>query len=161
LLAGLQVVESTFVANRGSSGWHGGGGLMTDGASADSGSGRSGGEISLCGTTFHANRALATGGGAYLYAYGRDAVTVTHSTFTDNTANPNDGGVSMGGGLRLGASPALVASSSFRNNTASTGGAIATTGEARTLVRNSTFECNSSDIEGGNVQARGNRMRGC
>jgi len=66
----------------------------------------------------------------------------------------------MGGGLRLGASPALVTDTTFRNNTARTGGAIATNG-ARTRVEDSTFECNSSDIEGGNVLSEGNTMLGC
>ena len=45
---------------------------MTDEASANSGNGGSGGEILVCGSTFSANQALATGGGAYLYAYPRD-----------------------------------------------------------------------------------------
>jgi predicted outer membrane repeat protein len=159
LLAGLRVVDSAFVRNQGSSGWQGGGGIMTDGASANSGNGGSGGEILICGSSFNANQALATGGGAYLYAYRRDTVSVTHSTFTRNSVTANDGGLSMGGGLRLGASPALVTDTTFRNNTARTGGAIATNG-ARTRVEDSTFECNSSDIEGG-VLAEGNAMLGC
>jgi predicted outer membrane repeat protein len=161
LLAGLQVVDSTFLRNEGTSGWQGGGGLMTDGASASSGSGGSGGEITLCGTTFADNQALATGGGAYLYAYGRDRVSVTHSTFTGNAVTANRGGVSSGGGLRLGAAPALVANSTFRHNTARSGGAISTNGQAETRVRNSTFVCNSSDISGGRVVTDGNTSRGC
>jgi predicted outer membrane repeat protein len=160
LLAELRVINSAFVRNRNSSGWHGGGGIMTDGASANSGSGGSGGAIRICGSRFRRNQALATGGGAYLYAYGRDTVRVTRSTFIGNSVVPNDGGVSMGGGLRLGASPALVTDTTFRNNTARTGGAIATNG-ARTRVQDSTFECNSSDIEGGNVLSEGNTMLGC
>jgi hypothetical protein len=161
LLAGLQVVDSTFVRNEGSSGWHGGGGIMTDGASAGSGSGGAGGEILICGTSFDANRALATGGGAYLFAYGGDRVSVTHSTFTGNQAVPNSGGLSMGGGLRLGAAPALVEASTFRDNSARTGGAIATDGDAPTRVRRSTFACNSSDIAGGRVLPENNSMLGC
>ena len=161
LLAGLRVVESAFRRNQGSSGWQGGGGIMTDGASANSGNGGSGGEIVVCGSTFEANQALATGGGAYLYAYPKDRVTVRHSTFAGNSVTPNSGGVSMGGGVRLGASPALIARSSFRDNTARMGGAVATEGDAPTEVRNSTFECNSSDVEGGNVRAGGNTLLGC
>jgi hypothetical protein len=41
-----------------------------------------------------------------------------------------------------------------------TGGAIATNG-ARARVEDSAFECNSSDIEGGNVLSDGNTMLGC
>ena len=67
----------------------------------------------------------------------------------------------MGGGLRLGASPALVSQSTFRSNTARMGGAIATNGRARTEVKDSTFECNSSDVEGGNVLSVGNTVLGC
>ncbi|HEX6144493.1 MAG TPA: hypothetical protein VFZ01_17375 [Geminicoccaceae bacterium] len=161
LLAELHVVDSAFVRNQGSSGRKGGGGIMTDGASGESHSGRSGGEIVVCGSTFDANDALATGGGAYLFAYGTDAVSVMHSTFTGNTATPNEGGLSMGGGLRLGASPALVSRSTFRNNIARMGGGIATQGDEQTQVRDSTFACNSSDIEGGNVLSSGNSVLGC
>ena len=161
ILAGLHVVDSAFIRNQGSSGWHGGGGIMTDGASANSGNGGSGGDILVCGTTFEANQALATGGGAYLYAYGRDAVTVTHSTFTANSVTPNSGGVSMGGGLRFGVSPALVSESAFRNNTARMGGAIATEGRAQTQVKHSTFQCNSSDVEGGKVLSEANTVLRC
>jgi predicted outer membrane repeat protein len=161
LLAGLEVVSSAFVRNQGTSGRHGGGAIMTDGASADSGNGGSGGEIVICGSSFSANSALATGGGAYLYAYGRDRVTVSRSSFTANVVTPNRGGVSMGGGLRFGASPALVSDSTFRNNTARAGGAIATNGEAPTQVRGSTFECNSSDIAGARVLEGDNTNRGC
>jgi predicted outer membrane repeat protein len=134
---------------------------MTDGASAHSGNGGSGGEIAICGTRFDANTALATGGGAYLYAYGRDNVSVTHSTFTDNAVTPNVGGLSMGGAMRLGAAPALVADSTFRRNSARSGGAIATNGTAETRVQDSTFICNSSDIAGGRVVSAGNASRGC
>jgi hypothetical protein len=161
LLAGLQVANSTFLRNQGTSGRQGGGAIMTDGASADSGDGGSGGEIVLCGSSFSSNTALATGGGAYLYAYARDRVRVSRSSFTANAVTPNSGGLSMGGGLRFGASPALVSDSEFRNNTARTGGAIATNGQAQTQVRDSTFECNSSDIAGGRVLAEGNTSRGC
>ncbi len=161
LLAGLRVVDSAFIGNQGSSGWQGGGGIMTDGASAGSGNGGSGGEILVCGSTFKGNQALATGGGAYLYAYAKDAVTVTHSTFTGNSVTPNSGGVSMGGGLRFGASPALVSDSTFRNNTASMGGAIATEGKAQTQVKRSTFQCNSSDVQGGKVLSEGNTTLKC
>ena len=160
LLARLRVVDSAFVRNRGTSGRQGGGGVMTDGASAGSGNGASGGEILICGSSFDANQALATGGGAYLYAYRRDRVSVTRSTFTGNAALANAGGLSLGGGLRLGAAPALVSHSILRNNTARTGGAIATN-DAPTRVEASTFECNSSDIAGGNVRSEGNTMLGC
>jgi hypothetical protein len=161
LLAGLRVVGSAFVRNQGSSGWQGGGGIMTDGASADSGNGGSGGEIVVCGSTFDANQALATGGGAYLYAYPRDRVTVAHSVFAGNRVIPNSGGVSMGGGVRFGASPALIADSVFRNNSARMGGAVATEGTAPTQVEDTTFACNSSDVEGGKVRSDGNTLRGC
>jgi predicted outer membrane repeat protein len=161
LLSELRVVDTAFVGNRGSSGWHGGGGIMTDGASANSGSGRTGGEILICGSSFDANRAVATGGGAYLYAYAGDRVSVTHSTFTGNSATANAGGLSMGGGLRLGAAPALVAHATFRNNSARTGGALATDGSAPTRIRNSTFACNSSDVAGSRVLPENNTMLGC
>ena len=161
LLSELRVVDTAFVGNRGSSGWHGGGGIMTDGASASSGNGRAGGEILICGSSFNRNRAVATGGGAYLYAYAGDRVSVTHSTFTGNSATANAGGLSMGGGLRLGAAPALVARSTFRNNSARTGGALATDGSAPTRIRNSTFACNSSDVAGSRVLPENNTMLGC
>ena len=161
LLAGLRVVGSAFVRNQGTSGWQGGGGIMTDGASADSGNGGSGGEIIVCGSTFDANQALATGGGAYLYAYPRDRVTVAHSVFAGNWVIPNSGGVSMGGGVRFGASPALIADSVFRDNSARMGGAVATEGTAPTQVEDTTFACNSSDVEGGKVRSDGNTLRGC
>lgn len=161
LLAGLQVVHSTFDANRNISGRTGGGGIMTDGASAESYNGGPGGEITVCGSRFENNEALATGGGAYLFAYPGDRVTVAETSFVGNTVTPNDGGVSMGGGFRLGDSPARVSGSTFRNNSAWMGGGIATQGERPTEVRDSVFRCNSSDIEGGNVQASGNSMLAC
>jgi hypothetical protein len=161
LLAGLRVVNSTFTRNRGLSGSQGGGGIMTDGASANSGSGGSGGEIVICGSTFSSNTAVAAGGGAFLYAYRRDRVTVSRSTFTGNSATNNSAGNSMGGGLRFGPSPALVDGSTFRSNTARRGGAISTNGPLQTLVKNSTFECNSSNIVGAGVVTQGNTTRGC
>jgi hypothetical protein len=161
LLAGLRVVDSIFVRNRGTSGSQGGGGIMTDGASAASGNGGSGGAIVVCGSTFTANQALATGGGAYLYAYPNDRVTVAHSVFAGNSVVPNGGGLSLGGGVRLGASPALITTSVFRDNRARMGGAVATEGTARTQVLNSTFACNSSDVEGGAVHANGNTRETC
>jgi hypothetical protein len=158
LLSRLHVVNSTFARNRGSSGRHGGGGVMTDGAST---SGSSGGEIIVCGTSISDNTAYATGAGAYLYAYSRDKVTVSRSTFTGNAVTANSGGVSMGGGVRIGAAPALVTDSTFRRNTAKSGGALATNSGSKTQVRNSLFECNSSNISGSGVVTSGNTSLGC
>ena len=161
LLAGLRVTNSAFVRNRGTSGWHGGGGIMSDGASARSGSGGSGGEIAVCGTSFEANSAIAGGAGAYLYAYGSDRINVAKSTFASNTVTANSGGVSSGGGLRLGPAPTVISESTFRRNSARTGGAIAASGRATTRVQNSLFECNSSNISGAKVSSSGNTFRGC
>ncbi|HEX6142175.1 MAG TPA: hypothetical protein VFZ01_05635 [Geminicoccaceae bacterium] len=161
LLAGLHVADSTFVRNQGSSSSKGGGGIMTDGASGESHSGASGGTITVCGSTFEDNDALATGGGAYLFAYATDTVAVTGSTFAANSVTPNDGGISMGGGLRFGVSEALVSGTLFRDNTALMGGGIAMQGETRLEVRDSTFECNTSDIEGGSVHQDGNVSLAC
>ena len=161
LLAGLRVVDSTFSRNRNSSGKTGGGAIMTDGASAKSSSGGTSGEIVVCGTSFSSNTGIATGGGAYLYAYSKDRVTVSQSNFTGNSVTANSGGVSRGGGIRIGASPALIADSTFRSNTAKSGGGIVTDGKAQTTVRKSTFQCNSSDISGGNVRLESNTFLKC
>jgi predicted outer membrane repeat protein len=67
----------------------------------------------------------------------------------------------MGGGVRIGAAPALVTDSTFRRNTAKSGGALATNSGSKTQVRNSLFECNSSNISGSGVVTSGNTVLGC
>jgi hypothetical protein len=159
LLAGLRMANSTFTGNRAVHGNQGGGGLMTDGGSANSGSGATGGDIVVCGSSFSSNSALADGGGALLWAYKKDRVTVSGSTFTGNSVRPNSRGHAMGGGIRLGRSAAQVDGSTFGRNTAKTGGGVSAVGPMQTLVRNSTFQCNSGGhLTGPGVVSQGNRM---
>jgi hypothetical protein len=156
LLAAMDVCDSTFKKNRGKNGWLGGGAIHTDGFSGGSGDGSSGGVGRICGSSFEDNEALATGGGVYFYAYPKDKVYVEKSTFLGNTVIANSGGVSMGGALRLGPSPALITDSTFRKNAASMGGAIATEGKQPATIQGCTFGGNSSDIQGGNTTEVGN-----
>ena len=162
LLAGLRMANSTFTGNRAVHGSQGGGGLMTDGGSANSGSGATGGDIVVCGTSFSGNSALADGGAALLWAYKKDRVTVSSSTFTSNSVKPNSRGHAMGGGIRFGRSAALVDGSTFSRNSARTGGGVSAAGPLQTMVRNSTFQCNpGGDLTGPGVAQQGTRKAAC
>jgi predicted outer membrane repeat protein len=156
LLAAMEICDSTFKQNRGKNGSTGGGAIHTDGFSGGSGNKSSGGVGRICGSSFEDNEAFATGGGVYFYAYPKDKVYVDKSTFKGNKVNANKGGVSMGGALRLGRSPAQVTDTIFRNNSASMGGAIATEGKEPATIKGCTFGGNSSNIQGGKTTEVGN-----
>jgi hypothetical protein len=92
---------------------------------------------------FISNDASDDGGAIYA-----DAVTVTSSTFTGNTAD--EGGAIYGGGQSVGVSTATVTSSTFTGNTAAFYGGAISAGTA--TVTSSTFTGNTAE-EGGAILA--------
>ena len=93
--------------------------------------------VTVINSRFISNDADVDGGAIYA-----DAVTVTTSTFTGNTAN--EGGAIYGGGQSVG-----VSTSTFTGNTAIYGGAIAA---GTATVTSSTFTGNTAE-EGGAILA--------
>ncbi len=94
-----------------------------------------GGVVTVTNSTFTNNTADGIGGGA-IFADGA-AVTVTNSTFTGNTAPGDAGGAVFAFGV------VTVTNSTFTNNTAAGSGAIFDEGGAVT-VTNSTFTGNTA-----------------
>ena len=86
-----------------------------------------------------ANGSVATGptggGGIYLRAGG--TLTVTNSTFSDNSTINNGGGIFQNGGTLI------ITNSTFSGNSAASGGGIAS-GSGTTTITNSTFSGNSA-----------------
>lgn len=161
LLSPLTVVNSTFTGNSTRKGDLGDGGAIgTDGA-APLTSGAKGGTISICGSSFTDNTGHGSGGGAYLWAYGRDTVVIDRSTFTGNAVKSNGrGGKGIGGGARVSIGPSDYAStgtitikrSSFLTNTAgASGGALYLDCAPTCSLVNSTFHRNRATAYGGAI----------
>ncbi len=97
------------------------------------------------------NHTARTGGALFLL--GNSTLTVSQATFTGNTAS---GATSPGGAIATSGSGIVlnVADSTFRNNTAVTGGgAIFSTGTL--TVTDSTFESNRAEAVGSSQSSRG------
>lgn len=131
------------------------GAIATDGAG--------GGEISLCGVVVKKGRAHAAGGGASLFAYAPDRITIDRSTFEGNVVEDTSGGgvghggaarVSLGGGSAPGA--IRIKGSSFSSNIATgNGGALYVDCFGPCEITNSTFYGNRANGVGGAIQSVG------
>lgn len=145
LLSGLTIVDSTFVDNVSDLG---GGAVYTDGASGDTGD-EIGGVIELCGCRFEGNRAGRTGGGAYLFAYAPDRVSVNQCVFDGNVVERDGDSGALGGGLRTGNAPLQVAHTLFVGNHADVhGGGLWVDGNYLTEITNCTFVGNDAGVVG-------------
>ncbi|MFH2008739.1 MAG: choice-of-anchor Q domain-containing protein [bacterium] len=147
LLSPMTIVDSTFRDNESTAG---GGAVYDDGASAYIDDGVSG-TISICGSHFENNRSIGTGGAVYLWAYAPDELVINRCSFVGNTAvRPADGdGSALGGALRTGNAPLLLANSLFAENHADVhGGAYWTRGNYPTKIINCTFYRNNAGVPG-------------
>lgn len=145
LLSGLTIVDSSFVDNVSDLG---GGAVYTDGASGDTGD-DIGGVIELCGCRFEGNRSGRTGGGAYLFAYAPDRVSVNQCVFENNVVERDGDSGALGGGLRTGNAPLQVANTLFVGNHADVhGGGLWVDGDWLTEITNCTFVGNDAGVVG-------------
>ncbi len=105
--------------------------------------------LSVSGSTFYENTATANGGAIDFYSeYGYS--TISNSTFTNNTATANGGAIDF----YLEYGYLAISNSTFTNNTAANGGAIDLYLEYGYLaISNSTFTNNSADEYGGAIMA--------
>jgi len=115
----------------------------------------------------------ADGGGLYYWG----TVTIIHSTFSNNSATHNGGGVNNnngtmtitdsafsnnsaateGGGVENVLGTLIIANSTFLNNSANYGGGLANNSGTATLL-NSTFSGNSANVLGGGVSTWNGRI---
>lgn len=115
-------------------------------------SGANGGGISNQGNVVVISDATFTGdkaeSGGAIDSSGAASVTVTNSSFTNNTANDNGGAIdSMAGSVSL-----SVANSTFAGNaTLGAGGAIWTAASGEAAITRSTFTGNSASFGGGAI----------
>lgn len=131
------------------------GAIATDGAG--------GGEISICGAVVRSSKAYAAGGGAYLFAYAPDRITIDRTTFEGNAVeDSSSGGVGHGGAARVsigeGSSPGAIRieRSSFLSNTCTgNGGALYVDCFGPCDITNSTFYGNQANGVGGAIQSVG------
>ena len=102
------------------------------------------GAVTVTNSTFTNNTTAPGGVGGAIAAV--VAVTVTNSTFTNNTSG-GGGAIAAGGAV-------TVTNSTFTNNTGGAGGAISD-GTAMLLVTNSTFTNNTATAGGGAIGGEG------
>ncbi|MCX7997692.1 MAG: hypothetical protein N3A69_01910 [Leptospiraceae bacterium] len=128
LLSKLTIIDSTFVNNNTTVGDKTGygGAIYTDGAGLGGVNGAlnrtdlnppSGlGEIKICSSVFKNNKGKGQGGGAFVYAYPPDTITIDKSIFIANTLEKDFKNDSLGGGLRTGNGDTTVTNSLFMEN---------------------------------------------
>lgn len=137
----LHVVNSEFTEN--STLTNGGGGAIgTDGAldPAYREEETVGGVIEICGSVFQRNQASGAGGAAFIWAYPPDKIVIDRCKITENILNKVDGGLAMGGGMRVSNGEITISASSFLSNSAGThGGGLSLDCEPTCTITNSTF----------------------
>jgi predicted outer membrane repeat protein len=147
LLSSLTVVNSTFTGNDSRSGasvagYGYGGAIYTDGASEYDDDGI-GGTVTIGNSTFSNNTAAGQGGGVYSFVYPPDVVVIDHSTFTGNTVVKDARGDALGGGLRQGNGKLTLSNSTFSGNVArSQGGGLWRGEDGSATLTNVTFYAN-------------------
>jgi predicted outer membrane repeat protein len=158
LLSPLTVIDSTFTGNGtiNAEGMGEGGAIGTDGAGVNGP-----GNIRLCGVTVRNNKAFASGGGAYLWAYAPQKIVVEKSTFADNTVAGNGhGSAGSGGAARISIGPSdigtvgsvTIRDTSFLANTSTqNGGGLYLDCAPICKVSNSTFYGNTAGAYGGAI----------
>lgn len=147
LLSPLNIVNSVFVDNVAidANGLGDGGAIGTDGAS-ESPDDAVGGDITICGTLLEGNQGSGVGGGAYIWAYPPDVVTIDRTTVEGNSVDD------LGGGMRLSNGAITVRNSSFLSNTSGNhGGALYLDCAPSCTVTNSTFYGNDAAMYGGAI----------
>lgn len=160
LLSPLTVVNSVFQGNSANtSGKLGDGGAIgTDGASA-SPNDAEGGEVRICGTQITGNTGRGNGGGAYLWVYPPDKITIDRTTVANNHAEPNGrNNPGTGGGMRVSNGAITIRDSSFLANASDgNGGALYLECAPSCAIRNSTFQGNSAKSYGGAIFGDGHQ----
>jgi len=147
LLSPLTIVNSVFTGNVAvdENGLGDGGAIGTDGASESPDDGE-GGDIVVCGTRIEDNEGDGVGGGAYIWAYPPDVVTIDRTTVQNNRVDD------LGGGMRISNGEIIVTRSSFLGNTSGNhGGALYLDCAPSCTVTNSTFFGNEASSYGGAI----------
>jgi predicted outer membrane repeat protein len=147
LLSPLTIVNSVFTGNVTvtDGGLGDGGAIGTDGAS-ESPDDTLGGDVVICGTRIENSQGTGSGGGAYIWVYPPDRVTIDRTTVAGNSV---DG---LGGAMRISNGEIVVKDSSFLSNTSTGNGAGFYLDCAPTCrITNSTFYDNRSDTYGGAI----------
>lgn len=125
LLSPLTIVNSEFVDNEAFKEVEGtegeGGAIGTDGAS-EYPDDAEGGTIAICGSVIRSNRGRASGGGAYIWTYPPDVVTIERTTVEDNLVAATTDGGSLGGGMRVSNGEITIRDSSLLSNHAESHG---------------------------------------
>lgn len=159
LLSPLTVVNSTFTGNSTTTtgGLGDGGAIGTDGGAPIG----EGGTIRICGSVLKDNTGHGSGGGAYLWAYAKDAIIIERTTFDGNTVKSNGrGGGGLGGGARVSVGPTdqggkgtiTIRDTSVLSNTSDgNGGAFYVDCLPTCSITNSTFYGNSAQGYGGAI----------
>jgi len=156
----LHIVNSEFTEN--STLNNGGGGAIgTDGAldPAYRAEETVGGVVEICGSVFQRNQASGAGGSAFIWVYPPDKIVIDRCTIQDNVLSKVDGGIAMGGGMRLSNGEITIKASSFLSNIAGThGGALSLDCEPNCTITNSTF-FNNQVLDGYGGAIFGNKLR--
>jgi subtilisin-like proprotein convertase family protein len=113
--------------------------------------------VNLNGCLFDGNTATGQGGktgfgGAVAVFGSANAVTITNSTFTNNSSLGGGGAIFLGQGAS-GSNILIVDSTLANNSTSVSGGAILLDGAANLTVRNSTLSGNTANTNGGGIRA--------
>ena len=115
--------------------------IITHGSATQGGGLNSEGTVTITHSTFSNNSATNGSGGGVANVGG--TATITNSAFSNNSATGDGGGVWNGGTL-------TIANSAFSNNSANAGGGVINNSGTATIL-NSTFSGNSAIYEGGGV----------
>jgi predicted outer membrane repeat protein len=148
VLSDLTVVDSDFEDNQATG--SDGGAIYTDGAYVpkDTDPGAFGGTISVCGSRFVANGAVASAGAGFFFTYDKDQLDIAASEFRENEVTSADPG--LGGALRIDAVASVRTSLFVDNHAAGQGGAV-WMGRGPALFENVTFYGNRADLWGGAI----------
>lgn len=164
LLSPLTIVNSVFTDNGTitDGGLGDGGAIGTDGASA-SPDDTEGGEVIICGTRITNNQGYGSGGGAYIWVYPPDRVTIDRTTVENNRVNANaDDNGALGAAMRISNGEIIVKSSSFLSNISDNdGGAFYLDCAPTCHITNSTFYANSATAYGGAIFGDGYEVNNC
>lgn len=120
-----------------------GGAIYTDGASGKQNGVADGGEIRITNSLITNNQAYHEGGGALLFTYDPDTVTIEGTSFEGNTVKHRDGYGAFGGGLRNGGGAITIRNSAFINNVSENkGGGIYLDNYSPGTIENTTVSGN-------------------
>ena len=159
LLSPLSITNSHFESNTTLDEGEGGA-IGTDGASA-SPDDAVGGAVSLCGTKLLNNSGRASGGGAFIWVYPPDAVTLDRVTVQGNTVRADSKGGAVGGGVRASNGLITIQASSFLSNIAeSHGGGLWLDCAPSCSIANSTFDSNRAAPRDGGSSGYGGAIFG-